>query len=302
MFKLFKKAIPILLISFIEGLHNIKNFPFSFSISIENIVAKMRGLNVRFRFDQERNLIIDDGDNQLMASNMNRGFWLYRHGIELRANAIFNSYCLNNINFNKEDIIIDCGANYGDLYLKISNYVASENYYAFEPNPIDFKALTYNLSDKCKKINTALGNSNCHLNFYVSTQGGDSSLIEPLDWKDLIKVPVVRLDSFLSENNISSVKLLKLEAEGFEPEILEGIGEMINCIEYVAVDGGYERGKDCEQTLVLQRHISFCDCPGHEVFLSTMLTGAAVMDAALLLIAANVECPQPQTIEHLMAL
>ena len=33
-----------------------------------------------------------------------------------------------------------------------------------------------------------------------------------------------------------------------------------------------------------------------------MLTGAAVMDAALLLIAANAECPQPQTIEHLMAL
>ena len=59
---------------------------------------------------------------------------------------------------------------------------------------------------------------------------------------------------------------------------------------------------DCKSTLVLQRHISFCDCPGHEVFLSTMLTGAAVMDAAILLIAANAECPQPQTIEHLMAL
>jgi len=33
-----------------------------------------------------------------------------------------------------------------------------------------------------------------------------------------------------------------------------------------------------------------------------MLTGAAVMDAAILLIAANADCPQPQTIEHLMAL
>lgn len=48
--------------------------------------------------------------------------------------------------------------------------------------------------------------------------------------------------------------------------------------------------------------MSFCDCPGHEVFLSTMLTGAAVMDAALLLVAANIECPQPQTAEHLVAL
>lgn len=49
-------------------------------------------------------------------------------------------------------------------------------------------------------------------------------------------------------------------------------------------------------------HVSFCDCPGHDIFLSTMLTGAAVMDAAMLLVAANVDCPQPQTAEHLVAL
>lgn len=36
--------------------------------------------------------------------------------------------------------------------------------------------------------------------------------------------------------------------------------------------------------------------------MATMLTGAAVMDGALLLIAANESCPQPQTSEHLAAL
>lgn len=35
--------------------------------------------------------------------------------------------------------------------------------------------------------------------------------------------------------------------------------------------------------------------------MATMLTGAAVMDAALLLIAGNESCPQPQTSEHLAA-
>ena len=60
--------------------------------------------------------------------------------------------------------------------------------------------------------------------------------------------------------------------------------------------------KECNEILELVRHVSFCDCPGHDVFLSTMLTGAAVMDAALLLVAANVDCPQPQTAEHLVAL
>jgi translation initiation factor 2 subunit 3 len=50
------------------------------------------------------------------------------------------------------------------------------------------------------------------------------------------------------------------------------------------------------------RKVSFVDAPGHESLMATMLGGATLMDGALLLIAANEECPQPQTREHLMAL
>jgi translation initiation factor 2 subunit 3 len=55
------------------------------------------------------------------------------------------------------------------------------------------------------------------------------------------------------------------------------------------------------KTWKLQRHVSFVDCPGHDILMATMLNGAAVMDAALLLIAGNEPCPQPQTSEHLAA-
>ncbi|MCF7866898.1 translation initiation factor IF-2 subunit gamma [Candidatus Woesearchaeota archaeon] len=50
------------------------------------------------------------------------------------------------------------------------------------------------------------------------------------------------------------------------------------------------------------RTVSFVDAPGHESLMATMLAGATVMDGAILLIAANELCPQPQTREHLMAL
>ena len=50
------------------------------------------------------------------------------------------------------------------------------------------------------------------------------------------------------------------------------------------------------------RKVSFVDAPGHESLMATMLSGATIMDGALLLIAANETCPQPQTREHLMAL
>ncbi|WP_460008000.1 translation initiation factor IF-2 subunit gamma [Methanogenium cariaci] len=50
------------------------------------------------------------------------------------------------------------------------------------------------------------------------------------------------------------------------------------------------------------RTISFVDAPGHETLMATMLSGSALMDGAMLVIAANERCPQPQTKEHLMAL
>jgi translation initiation factor 2 subunit 3 len=50
------------------------------------------------------------------------------------------------------------------------------------------------------------------------------------------------------------------------------------------------------------RTVSFVDSPGHETLMATMLSGAAIMDGAVLVIAANEKCPRPQTKEHLMAL
>jgi len=59
--------------------------------------------------------------------------------------------------------------------------------------------------------------------------------------------------------------------------------------------------EECTGQLKVVRHVSFVDCPGHDILMATMLNGAAVMDAALLLIAGNETCPQPQTSEHLAA-
>ncbi len=50
------------------------------------------------------------------------------------------------------------------------------------------------------------------------------------------------------------------------------------------------------------RAVSFVDAPGHEALMATTLSGAAVMDGAILVIAADEPCPQPQTREHLAAI
>lgn len=58
----------------------------------------------------------------------------------------------------------------------------------------------------------------------------------------------------------------------------------------------------CGSPAELLRVVSFVDAPGHETLMAIMLSGAAIMDGAVLVIAANEPCPQPQTREHLTAL
>ncbi len=74
--------------------------------------------------------------------------------------------------------------------------------------------------------------------------------------------------------------------------------------------------KDCEKyfsnnnfcpyclskNIEIKRTISILDAPGHEVLMATVLTASALFDGAILVIAANEKCPQPQTKEHLKIL
>jgi translation initiation factor 2 subunit 3 len=59
--------------------------------------------------------------------------------------------------------------------------------------------------------------------------------------------------------------------------------------------------ENCDSQTEFVRAISFVDAPGHEALMATMLSGAAIMDGAILVIAADEPCPQPQTREHLAA-
>ena len=59
--------------------------------------------------------------------------------------------------------------------------------------------------------------------------------------------------------------------------------------------------KKCNSHLSFKLCMSLVDCPGHDSFMSTMINGAAVMNMAINVIAANQDCPQEQTYEHLQA-
>ena len=75
-----------------------------------------------------------------------------------------------------------------------------------------------------------------------------------------------------------------------------------NCAYYTSRGSSHPSTFDDNgHSMKLVRHVSFVDCPGHNLLMSTMLNGASVMDSAILLVAGNEPFPQPQTTEHLAA-
>lgn len=63
-----------------------------------------------------------------------------------------------------------------------------------------------------------------------------------------------------------------------------------------------EKCPHCGKKTKSKRKVAFVDAPGHETLMAVMISGSAIMDGAMLVIAANEPCPQPQTYEHLTAL
>ncbi|MDA8768499.1 FkbM family methyltransferase [Planktomarina temperata] len=168
----------------------------------------------------------------------------FKFGWEARAESLGKVYFLEKINFKDGDIVIDCGANVGDLKLWFEFKNIKIDYVGFEPSPIEFKCLKANVHPSTVH-NVGLWNSDDEIKFYLSSQGADSSLIKPPTYASVAVTKTFRLEGFLSE----PVKCLKLEAEGAEPEVLEGLGDKLQYVEYIAADLGFERGVSEESTL-----------------------------------------------------
>ena len=105
---------------------------------------------------------------------------------------------------------------------------------------IEFDVLNENTKNlNITTINKALSNKNGNFSLYSKNVSGDSSLIDNGS-NHIKKINTIKLDDYIE--NETKIKLFKLEAEGFEPEILEGSIKTLKSVEYVACDCGPERG------------------------------------------------------------
>jgi FkbM family methyltransferase len=194
----------------------------------------------------ERNLLlVSDDTHKIFASRKNR-LNLFYNGIEKRLVDLQQQYLTIELNsLNIDEYVIDIGANIGEFSFFWEN--KGHKVIAFEPDPIEYKCLNKNI--KGITNNLALWNKNGNMNFYLNNKTGDSSLIKSENYKTKIEIKVDTLDSYMSKIE-GSVGLIKLEAEGGEPEILIGAFETLKRTRFISVDVGLERGIKKESTLM----------------------------------------------------
>lgn len=190
---------------------------------------------------------VTQGDVTIFTARKSRlPFLMYDvHG---RLSELRNQYLVSDDLIRADDVVIDCGANIGEFSIVSARYGAQV--FAFEPDPTEFTALERNAQSRRISANSfALWNEDGEMTLFDANDDGDSSLIDQGNSSREVRVPTLRLDSF-SGLPTGRIRLIKLEAEGAEPEIIEGAQETLQRTDYVAVDMGPERGLSHEATLV----------------------------------------------------
>ena len=202
------------------------------------------------RFSQDLYLV-KMSDGILLIQNISR-LSRFLRGKSYASTRLYNQYTNKTFEVEVNDIaknkgtFLDIGANIGEFSIAAASKFKGINIVAFEPDPVAFICLQFNiessnLANRVTIINAALSDKSGSFPFYISTKNADSSFIQPKSFTEIISVRSYRADQFMQENKIKSILFLKMDAEGFEPEILAGFGRRIDDISFFAIDVGPER-------------------------------------------------------------
>jgi FkbM family methyltransferase len=127
------------------------------------------------------------------------------------------------------DHVLDVGANLGMVSLRMSNLVGNMGKVdAFEPNPSMAELLQASIEkNQSTNVNLhriAIGSTQAELDLMIPDEnaGRASLALEATEGMRRIKVPVMTLDQLSSEHDFSRIRLMKVDVEGFEPQVFAG--------------------------------------------------------------------------------
>ena len=136
------------------------------------------------------------------------------------------------------DTVLDIGANMGVVALHLARLVGPNGVvHAFEPNPRMAELLTQSASkngfENIRLHSTALGSSSAVLELHIPRDNaGQGSFIYHKDDFDhfVVHAPVCTLTEIVKELRINAIRLIKIDVEGFENEVLLGGKDVLNTL------------------------------------------------------------------------
>lgn len=219
------------------------------SVLFGNFYAHAKRQQHQFTLLEGKLIIREAGSIHSVFPNA-RAIVNFSRGIRGRGAQLAEQYFLDRVH-GKLNVVIDVGANSGDFLLAIGD--DCHHYIGLEPIIEDYEFLSINCSQRGAGFlasNVALGDTRGKSEIFVSRGEADSSLIEPASgYTEKREVQMETLDSVITSQNLISVDLVKIEAEGYEPEVIRGGNAGLRIARYIAVDGGPERGPDSSSTI-----------------------------------------------------
>lgn len=215
-----------------------------------NLRNRLRGKRHSIRFFGEPHIYkVEDGDATLhicRRSRHNRS----KHGVLAGVSKLAADYGLAALPDLRGGILVDCGANVGELGVWACQ--REMRYVGFEPEELEARCCDLNnFGGERRTHREALWHTDTTLEFYTQPETADGSLIRGDSAAAVRRIPARRLDSVLTAADLGpGPAVLKVEAEGAEPEVLQGAGNLLRQFDYVTVDCGPERGPERKDTFV----------------------------------------------------
>jgi FkbM family methyltransferase len=121
-------------------------------------------------------------------------------------------------------VVIDVGANVGAVTKEYLRHFPDAKVHCFEPVPATFEQLKANLAgfDRATLHREAVGTKVGSTTMFVGSNSFTNSLVRSDNHSNEIEVPVTTLDVFCERHGIPAIDLLKVDAEGFDLEVLKG--------------------------------------------------------------------------------
>jgi FkbM family methyltransferase len=218
-------------------------------------------------------------------------------GLEWRINSLAKSYGVDyfkSVFKKKKPVVIDIGANIGEFSIFCAK--RGSKVFSIEHDKSVFPMLKLNLDkffpNSTTSFNLSISNKTGTQNIFYDTITGGTTLIQPIEKRffnkkmDINKFPPedinkfsledkvcdltksITLDDFIDENKIEFIDLIKCDAEGAEPEVIEGLKRNLAKVDYISIDTGPERNgehtTDDVVALLKQKNFEIIKIPNAE--------------------------------------